>query len=229
MKSRGTLSSFVLGPGELEQLASGTVVKHLGTGREAEEIVQALVWVPYSVERLWISLQDDAHYKLAQGLEEEVLRRGEDGSKTLYQLLDLPLPFSDRYWVIEIRNNALLFQASDDSIWERTWELDPNGASRLPPELAKDAAQAVLTPVNRGGWSLLPVESGALILYEVESDVGGVVPDRLVARFTYSGLEDLVERVGKGAQEVPFHYRQGHAVFVRPDSSDIPHWPRKSP
>jgi hypothetical protein len=229
MKSRGTLAPFVFEPGEMAQLAAGAIVKHKGKGKDGGEIVQALVWIPMSVERVWLSIQDDEHNKLAEGLREEVLRRGTDGSKTLYQFLDLPYPFDDRHWVIGIKNNALLFEASDGVLWERTWYLDPAGENTVPPRLAEAAPGAVYTPVNRGGWSLVQVENGTLLLYQVETDVGGYVPDRFVARFTYSGIEDLFARVEKGAQEVPFHYKQGHAVFVRPDSSAIEIWPRKRP
>ncbi len=229
MKSRGTLAPFVLAPGEVSQLAAGAIVKHKISGRDGGEIVQALVWIPMSVERIWLSVQDDEHIKLAEGLTEEGLRRGADGSKTLYQFLDLPYPFDDRHWIIGIKNNALLFEASDGALWERTWFLDPAGENAIPPRLAEAAPGAVFTSVNRGGWSLMQVETGALLLYQVESDVGGYVPDRFVVRFTYSGLDDLMARVERGALEVPFHYKQGHAVFVRPDSSAIDLWPRKSP
>ena len=153
------------------------------------------------------------------------------GHKVLYQHLDLPFPFSDRHWVIIIENTAGLHAATGGAVWERVWDLDPRGQAALSEvpaalqaELGEGFTEAIVTPVNAGGWYFLPTEGGVLTIYQVRTVIGGNIPDELVVRYALSTLDELIEHVAELAERAPSHYGAAHYPIVRPDGSAIPGW-----
>lgn len=164
--------------------------------------------LPVSRPAAWLSITDDDPVGArAEGLFEARLSGAGAGPKTLYQHLDLPWPFADRHWAIDLRTNAALARR-EPRVWERAWTLDSSAlaAARSLDPARWDAAEAV--PVNEGGWLL--VEAGdahTLAVYSVRADLGGGVPESAAAAYTSSTLDALFAQIARNAEDEAGRYR----------------------
>lgn len=214
-----------LTPEDVARLRSGkTIGRRLARDGEVDGAL-GVAFMPLSTEAVWVGGLDDRHAQLAAGLTEVWLPGSNHERKILYQHLDVPAPFSDRHWVVQIRSNAPLYAASEGRIWERYWDLDPRPLSELMLELPEGAVElepdTLTTPVNRGRWTIVRVPDGVFVLYEVHTDIGGPVPEELMVRFAMLSLDEFMgtlEEVGSGASE---HYAGDHYLIRRPDLSPI--------
>jgi hypothetical protein len=201
-------------PSELADAAGGAIVKRRERIDGADRVV-GVAWTPASRDALWIAIQDDAHFALVEGLVDEQLAGTTPAEKLLYQRIDLPWPFADRQWVIDVRNNLGLWRATDGGVWERTWGLsDARGA-------ANEAADAVWVSVNDGGWLLFDVAGGTLLVYHVRSHVDGNIPNELATRWCFATLDDMLRGIIDRAASIPSHYVAPHEILQRPDGSPI--------
>ncbi|NOY26578.1 MAG: hypothetical protein GXP62_11950, partial [Oligoflexia bacterium] len=105
---------------DLERVARGDIARHR-TQLQGIDRVVGLTWSALPRDALWIAIIDDAHDTMVDGLTEIHLTPTRPHQKLLFQHIDLPWPFSDRQWVIDIRNNGKLAASSHDAVWERTW------------------------------------------------------------------------------------------------------------
>lgn len=178
--------------------------------------VVGLTWTPASRDALWIAIQDDRHFHLVSGLIDEELPTSTRTDKLLYQRLDLPWPFADRQWVIEVKNNDALAAATGGGLWERSWALTSlRGATQ-------ESADAVWVSVNDGGWLLADVDGGTLLGYHVRSVVDGNIPNELVTQWCQSTMRGLLQGIVDRTAEVPTHYDASHPPMLRPDGTPIP-------
>ena len=193
--------------------------------RSTDRVVGA-AWSALPRDALWVTILDDACHTLVKGLTERHLAPELPGQKILYQHLRLPWPLSARQWIIDIRNNDSLYHSSAGGLWERTWTLAERREERaaMIGEAGFPEPGAVWTPLNEGGWLLLDVGEGTLLVYHGRADVGGAVPAELSTRFALSTLEELLRGVIERAEQVSGHYRTGHTPVVRPDGSAIAPW-----
>jgi hypothetical protein len=196
-------------------MAKGEVARRRLPLEGADRVVGAM-WTDLPRDAIWIAIQDDAHDKLVDNLRETRLPDTPSGHKRLYQHLDFPWPFTNRQWVIDIRDNPVLADATDGASWERTWDLaDPALAPAPDPE-------GIWTPVNDGGWLLVTAGGGTIVVYHVRSVIGGAIPAEVVTRWAMGTLEQMLRHVEKRAQEIPGHYGADHTPIIRPDGSAIP-------
>ena len=158
--------SFDFTEAEIERLAAGSVVKRREKREGADRVVGA-VWADVPLRELWVAVQDEWHWGHVSGLIEEKLPHSTFQDKILYQRVDAPWPFKDRQWVIRIRNNLDLLEASQNQAIERTWDLVPDRGATAEVE------DGVWVPVNDGGWFAAPVGGGSLLVYHVRAVVGG--------------------------------------------------------
>ena len=203
------------------KVAGGGVAKLRVTEDGADRAVGAR-WMSHSPEAVWIAILDDTHDTIVGGLTEQQLAGTVPGHKVLYQHLDLPRPFDDRHWVLVIENNPALYA---QGVWEREWTLDPRMAGalvELPAALGELASGSVYTPINEGGWWLIPGEGGVLVVYQVRTDIGGNIPEELVLRYAMSTLDEMMEHVDERAGQIPAHYDAAHFPILRADNSPIP-------
>jgi hypothetical protein len=213
-----------LQPAHWEQIASGKVVRWRQPVDAQIDGAIGVGWVDQPIEQVWVGALDDVHNHLAEGLTEVWLEGTKPGHKVLYQHYDVPQPFSDRHWVVVVQNNPDLYEATEGQVWERTWDLDARGPSSLdevPADTVSEPQAALWTPVNQGGWTLVPVGGGVLVVYQVRSDIGGNIPEELVVRFAMAGLDGMIDHLGKLAEGVDEHYVGDHFDIVRPDGSAI--------
>ena len=204
-----------LSDSQVQTLAAGRVARARVQHDGADGVLGA-VWSALPRDDLWIAILDDKHDTLVQGLFEEQLPGTSSARKLLYQRVDLPWPFDDRQWVIDIRNNGSLCASSKGAVWERTWTLaDPSIALSATPD-------ALWVPVNDGGWTLVQVAGGTLIAYQARTVIGGVVPDEAVTRYAMSTLEEMLLHVVNRATNLGNHYGPGHEPLYRPDGTPVP-------
>ena len=206
--------SATLSESDLVALSQGRMVKH----REriaGPDHAWGVAWSTEPREALWIAILDDTHDTIVEGLREQQLPGTTPDRKLLFQHLDLPWPFEDRQWVLEIVNNPTIYTASGGDIWERVWTLAPESLATDP------APDAIWTPENDGGWLLMEAAGGTLMVYQVRGDIGGAIPDDLVTRYALSTLDDMLDHVMDRAAIIPAHYDAAHFAMRRPDGTDI--------
>ncbi len=212
---------------DLARVAAGQVARRRVDqpphARGGVDLVLGVGWVPDPPEAVWIGALDDAHSGLVEDLVEVQLPGTTPTRKILYQRVDLPFPITDRHWVIDIRSTADLFRVSGGRAWERTWTLDPRGQAALAslPARAQPRDEATWTPVNEGTWLLLEAEGGTLVVYRVRTDIGGLIPADLVARWSVRKMVEFIEGMHRLAAGVPTHYVGDHPRFLRPDGTPI--------
>lgn len=208
---------------DLDRIAAGEVARLREKFDGVDRVVGA-TWSDLPRDALWVAILDDACHTLVKGLTERHLPPELPGQKILFQHIRLPWPLAARQWIIDIRNNRTLFEASQGGVWERTWTLadrvDQRAAELSPAGLPDPAA--VWTPRNEGGWLLVDAAGGTLVVYHGRADVGGAVPAELSTRYALSTLEELLLGVVERAGQVGGHYRAGHVPILRPDGSAVP-------
>lgn len=227
----------VLSEAQLDALATGDVLTMLTRGHSAE-VWRALGFVVAEAPQhaIWLSCQDP-HFSNVERVTE--LRLAGDASidrATWYGFLDLPMPVADRHWVVDVWNNHALAQQTDGRMWEHPWRLNENGREMVRPHVVAGAVDglteavfdgAIFTPINDGAWVAMRLSSTeTLLIYHGSTDIGGVLPGKLVAQFNASGMKALLEGVvARATQEVPGHYRAGHESVLGGDGQPIPLYP----
>lgn len=218
-------ASVELDPADLATIAAGEVARHRSHLDGIDRVVGA-TWSALPRDALWVAILDDTCDQLVSGLTERHLPPELPGQKILFQHVDLPWPFADRQWILDIRNNRPLYAATGGGAWERGWTLADRQEQRRTqvPHPTLPAADAVWTPLNEGGWLLLDAAGGTLLVYHARADVGGAIPDDVATRFALATLRGMMRHVVQRAEQIPTHYDAAHAPLERPDGSVVPPW-----
>ena len=210
-----------LSPGEVERVVQGKVLKLREVGENAEQSQRAvgLLRTRHSREGLWLAARD-IHYTAVDELVEVQLTPAGQWPSVWYQYLDLPRPFSDRHWVVDVVDTHQLARTTGGRCWEHAWQLSKEGlpvaepaidAGRVPGVDRERAEAAIYTPVNEGAWLVIDLGDGTSLLgYHVTSVIGGAIPDKLVADFTLLTLGKLLRGVVDRVDEVVGHYAADH-------------------
>lgn len=200
--------------GELN--AGRTVIKVLkaprGSQGESGDSYGVLAMKTVEAPRLlvWLALIADSE-ELDGRFTRAVLSAGPTGEKVRYQHIDLPWPFRDRHWVINVENNVAVAEASGGSIWERQWQLHARGRQLIDAAYndgtivgitPRNLAKSIYLPTNRGSWTVLELgKNQTLVAAFVDLRLGGLIPDGLVRSYIKGELQDgmaslydLVER-----------------------------------
>lgn len=178
--------------------------------------------LPVPRDLAWLAMTDDRLADAVASLTEVRLRGAWTEPKLIYQRLDLPWPFADRHWVLDVANTMELARRS--GVWERAWMQDGGALAAV-----RDRTDAVLfdaaetLPHNRGNWLLLPVDSRhTLAVYQVWTDLGGSIPPAAVEAWVRASLTDLYADLTVHAAAVAARYRQGCATQRGADGQTIP-------
>ncbi|MDG1480402.1 MAG: hypothetical protein P8R54_12465 [Myxococcota bacterium] len=222
----------VLSDAQLDRLLEGRVVK-LRTPSEgrAPDGAMAMVITDHSRVDLWLGSIDSEHFGTDSSLISHHLPlRGEELFRW-YGYVALPAPVTDRHFLIQTTINPTLPQQRA-GMWERSWGLEAGLVETMRPVVAAgeiaglsleafDAAISV--PVNLGAWIFLDLPDGRTVFgYHCASSLGGEIPDALVTRYVFWGLDRLVERVLESARQMPTHYTIDHAPLIGGDGVPIP-------
>ena len=177
--------------------------------------------LPVPRELAWLAMTDDRLADDVESLTEVRLRGAWTQPKLIYQRLDLPWPFADRHWVLDVANTTVLAQQT--GVWERAWTQDGDAlaAVREKTDVALfDAAETL--PHNRGNWLLVPVDSGhTLAIYQVWTDLGGSIPPAAVEAWVRASLSDLYADLTVHAAAVRARYGPGCDAQIGPDGKTI--------
>ncbi len=172
-------------------------------------------WTPHPREAVWVAIIDDIHNTMVSDLTEHRLGQTPSGAKLLYQRLDLPWPFNDRQWTIEIRSDRAVADHTSNQVWSRSWTLSPNKAPQVATE------DALWAPTLDGGWLVIDAAGGTLVVYQARTTIGGVVPDDVVTRWALSTLDEMMGNLFKRAAEIPSHYDASHESILGGDGQPI--------
>jgi hypothetical protein len=216
---------------QLERLLSGKVVKlRLPSQGRAPDGAMALVITELPRVDLWLGSMDDAHFGTDSSLIIHQLPLLGDELFRWYGFVDLPPPVTDRHFLIRTTINRRLPQAAS-GMWERSWGLEPGFVQTMRPAVAAGQVagltleqfdSAVAVPINYGAWIFIDLPDGrTLFAYHCASSLGGEVPDSLVTRYVFWGLDRLVKRVLDTAAQMPRHYVAGHEPMIGGDGQVV--------
>lgn len=237
---RGALLAFnaharfalpALSDAQVGRLLEGKVVKiREVTDSDAPQRAIGLIRTDVPKEHLWLSARD-VHFTAVDELIEVQLTPDGEWPAVWYQLLDMPRPFSDRHWVVDVTDTHTLAAATEGRAWEHGWVLRSGGPAlaveaviggRVPGVDAERIEDAIYTPVNHGAWLVIDLGDGTTVLgYHVTSVIGGRIPDKLVADYTLLTLGKLLKGVVERAPEVVAHYAEGHAPIEGGDGVPV--------
>ena len=203
-----------------EEAAAGKVARRTLPGEPATVVGVGVLDI--SREEAWLSLTDDRLSAEIESLTEVALQGTWASPKLLYSRLDLPWPFADRHWVIQLSNNAAL--ATRSGVWERAWNVRPDalaGARTRTDAAAFDAAEAVA--INEGSWLLVSLDAThTLAVYQARATMGGGIPDGAVDTYTRSSLTGLYSGIERNAENVRRRYGPGCTPQPGADGAPVP-------
>lgn len=219
---------------QVAALAAGEVVARLEKRPDGHHRAVGVAVCDVPKEAMWLATQDPHFTGDDEAIEAEVEKRPHRG--VWYGILDLPKPFSDRHWVIESWDEVELARTSGDTIWEHPWRLRAGETSRVRARIEAGEVEgltlemyeaAIETPLNEGALVFLSLsERESLFVYHVTSDVGGAVPERMVAGFVKRTMTDHIRNLQKRARDVvPAHYRGDHAPVPGFREGAVPLYP----
>ena len=200
---------------DFETVASGRVAKRRIV-EQGPDRAMGLLWAPVDRNTLWIAVLDDIHDTVVQSLTEHRLANSPEGRKRLYQRLDLPWPFNDRQWVIEIWNNQGLVQSTHGAVWERSWDLTS------PELMPQPDPQALWVPMTNGSWLLVDAAGGTLMAYSARTTIGGAIPDEAVTRWAMATLDEMMMHIVERSKSIPDHYGPEHEPVLDGANAPIP-------
>lgn len=185
--------------------AGKTLIKVLKAPREAQAehgdsfgvLAMKIVEAPRLL--VWLAMIADSN-ELDGRFTRAVLSDVPGGSKVRYQHLNLPWPFSDRHWVIQVENYVDIAKASEGRIWERRWQLHARGRELIDAAYADGDIvgltpqvldHSIYLPTNRGSWTVLDLaQNRTLVAAFVDMRLGGLIPDGLVRGYIKRELRD---------------------------------------
>jgi hypothetical protein len=212
---------------DLQTLLDGEVVRVMersGTpGRPSRAVGLILSEVPR--DQVWVSCQDP-HYSQSEQVSEAVLASPAPHIVTWFGLLDLPGPFLDRVWVVDVVDNHELARKTENHAWEHYWDVNPDAETlaaeavaegRVPGVDSAFLGRAIFTPTNSGAWLIVDLPGGySLFGYHSSTELAGSLPTNLVIQFVHAQLGSMLEEiVERGRSQAPSHYNASHGPDVR--------------
>jgi hypothetical protein len=158
------------------------------------------------IGRMWGALNEELHHQDLLGLGHVEIVRGAPCADRRRVMMVLPLPIvSDRWWVVENRENTALQTATAGRARELTWRsvADP-AAEALSPEARAAVDGAIPVRVNQGAWWLVDLDgTHTLAEYHAWSDPGGDLPAGAASRFANSTIASTIEKLAAYAERAP--------------------------
>lgn len=220
-------------PEQLEELAAGEIVTMVHRREDGRYMVLGIARTGMPKEQVWVATQDP-HYTGDEKVELNLSLAPHKG--TWYGLLDIPRPFADRHWVIDVWDNVDLARQSSGRFWEHPWKRNSEALTTARSRVAQGHVAdftldmfdaAVETPANDGALDFLELPGDdSIFVYAIVSAAGPGIPDRLIAAFVRRRMHTHVQVVLDRAKDViPHHYRGAHAPVLGVDGAYVPLFP----
>jgi len=161
--------------------------------------------VDQPIDRYWAAVNDDRNKVAYTKLEHLELLEGAycSSRRVVFQYLGVSL-LTDRWWVVEQRQNAGLAEGTGGRIREMSWKSLADQAGALTPSAKEWADGGMALPFTEGAWLLADLGDGrTLVEYYAWSDPGGNVPARMASGFAAGGISDTIATMGKLAAKGP--------------------------
>lgn len=226
---------------ELRQLAAGQVVKirrRMPIANSSGEQADRIRIVGYRVIEqprllVWLAALD-VGTQHSKALTEHLIASDNVGGSVWYQYLKLPWPVKNRHWVIHNTKNTALAAATGGTVWEHAWRLETGGRDIAMQLLADgqvagltpaDGEKAIYLPINRGGWTVFALDRHrALVAAHVTTELGGWIPDSLVASTVSRQLQSMLSALEQRAASIHLTYTSssypiftGDGKLITPD------------
>lgn len=215
-----------LSASQRKKLLAGEVVKIVDEAPDGSGSRRAigLLLTEQSRDRMWVACQD-VHFVQNDSVHEYRMSFSPPDKARWYGIVDLPRPFSDRHYVVDVWNNHGLAASTDNMAWEHPWKLVPGAIAeaKAAVEAGKvrqtDLAMwegAVETPTNMGAWVSIALPDGSSIFgYHAATRVGGNIPEGMMLQYVKATLDSTLEAIEKRAKDVVHdHYGPGHSHTV---------------
>lgn len=120
--------------------------------------------------------------------------------RRVFQFISVPF-LTDRWWVVDIRENTGLAAATSGSMREQTWATDGDFSVSTPS--AKEwAAKGMHIDSTQGSWVLVDLGNDhTLVEYYTWADPGGSVPAGFASRMAAGGVSDTLETMAQAARD----------------------------
>lgn len=220
-----------LSDADLQRLLDGKLVRVREVPPDGPQRVTGLLVVSQPKTSLFVSAHDP-HLAAVDEVTEVQVNPGTVSPKRWVQVLHLPRPFADRYWVVDVRDNVQLAEATGGSCWEHWWTLADNGprvalesvaAGKVPGITAGQLDSAVYAPDNNGAFVYLDLPDGRTLFgFHAQSTVGGKIPDGLVARYTQATVGAMLRTIADRVELACTHYDAAHEPLPGGDGEPIP-------
>lgn len=211
---------------ELAQLSKGKTIYRKLLNKQNPASTQLRI-IGYRViskprENLWLAaLAYDAGY--SRRLTEHLVALHDRGGASWYQHVDMPWPLRNRHWLIRTRKNVDMANESEDRIWEHSWQLVDNADQAIDRLLATTAIDgldsdkarnAIRLPLNNGAWVMAHMDNDTtLVIMHATMDMGGVIPDGIVARYTRRQLAAALKKIERDADTARSRYDSNYVIY----------------
>lgn len=229
LRSHAAEAVPVLTPAQHTKLGRGEVVAlYRSPGPSQPCGALGLVVLAQPRVELWLAARDDHGEAMADLTTHLIVRDHDD--EVSYGHLRLPWPLEARRWQVRARDNRNLAAATGGRAWERHWDLEPGCAARVVVQRGEisgvsleDYDRAVAVATNHGAWIAVELDSRHTLLgFSVSTQVGGFIPDELVAQYSVLRMDAILRGVEARAHQVHQHYVTGHALVRGGDGVVLP-------
>ena len=139
------------------------------------------------------------HATMSEDMVASVPVRSEQGATLYYQVLDLPTPLSDRYWVAYARTTP---DHPVAGTYFRQWSTAaPDRAKDVRSDLSARYPRAVEVTHTHGQWVVEPQPDGSLkVTIRSVIDPAGNIPARLAGGISGRGMAENIRRMERAAR-----------------------------
>ena len=203
---------------QLNALADRELVRRLDAKGSSDSPYRVMGFLVTDVPRdhFWVACQDP-DFSATPGITEKAMGFQPPDKLRWYGVMNLPTPFEDRHWVVDVSNNHAMAQATENRMWEHLWELVPDtrvvarefvAAGNIDGVDLDRFDKAVELAGNEGAWAAIRLpDSLTLIGFYTSLNLAGNIPESLAARFGNATMKTMMFRMEeRGKTVIPSHY-----------------------
>ena len=119
----------------------------------------------HPVEKVWAAIvhEEAMDGKFSLGVSTILDERPFQNGRLIFQTLELPRPFSDRYWITRATHGAQAYTASGGALWEVAWQ-DVKDVSLKGTPYASYEEEGTPVEWTVGAWLLVPLSNGTTLV-----------------------------------------------------------------